>query len=721
MAKQTITQRSFRLGELTEGFLEADGTELRQLSVRRGRNVRVTVSDTLTSRPGSWFVRDGAGASDIIELRFDTNTVYGLVIAGTTMRVIDQNGDTLAFFNTVPWTDESHAWVEGFRERTIIGGDAGLYILTFLDPGWTFAPISFDVTTGNQLAQPYWAFQKDISIRPSARTGNINVNSSGGIFRAGHVGTRIRYGRREILVTEFVSGTLVRGTVINTLPPCFKITVASTAGIEAGDAIVGQTTNYQGLVISVSGNDLYVVTVDFFDGPDVGEKISSPSSSSEVTAKEECDPLMSPIWDEQLISPVRGYPKAGASASGRMTLIDFPQVPDLICMSSSRNITDFETGDEDDDAIVRQAGDNSPRFMHVVNAGDLLLFSDRGLYFVSIREGGALTPLNFNVILFDRRASSEIKPVPVDDGVVFVEASRKAIAAAVLSGNVYLKWSVRTISSYHNHLITDPVKLCGPSLFSGAPEKYLFVVNADGTLAVVSWIADFGLDSVGFVSWNTEGEYVSVSPIFGAYWAIVDRTVNGSVSRFIERFDNDAYLDCQVPLQESDVLVTSGFDLEVNGDTLEILSSAATTFAGETLHVYGAGWYSGTVDVGLDGSVPGIENFPIPSYGGFNFVPSVMPWPVEFINSPRAGMLKARLIRVSTSVRSTTAFSIRTNSNTRRLGGYTAGDDVTLPPEPRTQVYVSSVVGRRDHPEIEITRQEPGPFEVLAVTQEVQV
>lgn len=720
MAKRTITQRSFLLGEVRDGFLEADDLDIRQASCLKAENMRVTATRGLHSRPGMFFVRDAAGGKDIIEIRPATSEIFGLIIMDTRAIIISEDGGQKFEINPSPWVSAGDVFVETFREKTVIGGPFGLYELTYDNGSWSFAKYEFDVAAGGDLAQPYWSFVKDTTIRPSARTGAIDIIASKALWTPGYVGMKIRYGQREISVTSYTSPTRISGTVTDSLPPSYSIELDKTLGFKTGDAVVAVDTNFQGIIVNISGAFIEVLTTAFFDGPDNNEQISGPSTSAKVISKTEITPLESFIWDEPAMSPVRGYPKSGASAGGRLTLVDFPQVPDLICMSSSRGVNDFKAGAGDDDAIVRTTGDNSPRFLHVVNAGDLLLFSDRGLYYINIRDGNILTPSNFKATLFDKRSSSPVRPVSVDDGVVFVEASGEAIAACLLDGNIYLKWSVRTISTFHDPLIKSPIKLCGPSLFSEAPEKYMFVINKDGTIAAVSWFSDFAADSVGFVPWNTQGLFKTVSPVFGGYWAIVERDIGGTISNMIERFDDEALADCAVPVFASSALEVNGLPLEVNGDPLSVISPGATPLAGADVHIYSGNWFGGVRTVGLDGVVPDIEDMPEDTYAGFNFKSSFMPWPVEVIDSPRAGMLKARLIRGSVSVLASGSFSIRANKHVRQVGGYKWGDALDAPPPSRTEVYRFSVVGRRDHPEIEITKEEPGILEVMALTQEVQ-
>ena len=715
MAKKTVTQRSWILGELHEDFLEADDLEARGSSCRKAKNVRVKSSRTLSARPGLYFAKNLGLARDIIELRPEPGKVFGLILSDTSLDVINGAGTLVYNVAIAPWTSALNIWVETFRDQTIIGGDFGIYTLSLADAVWTFVPFVFAAASGGEVAQPYWSFRQDITMRPSAKTGNITITSSLPFWLSGHIGQRMRYGKREILITSITSTTVANGTVITSLPPSFRLTMASVTSYRVGDAVVAQGTNFNGLIVAIAGSTIDVVTLAFFDGPDLNEVVSGPNGSAKVTSKVEIALLASPIWDEALISPTRGYPRSGASAAGRLTLVDFPLVPDLICMSSVREIADFQVGAKDDDAIVRTAGDNSPRFLHAINAGDLILLSDRGLYYVSIRDGGLLTPASFNAILFDQRAANSVRPVRINAGVVFVEASGQAISAAVLDGNYYLKWSVKSISIYHSQLIKSPVKLCGPSLFAETPEKYLMVVNSDGTLAVMSWLDEFSPETIGFVPWDTDGNFLSVSPIFGAYWAIVDRKVNDNTFRTLERFSDNAVVDGAVYLGDDPLI---GIDDPLNG-TIVLQVLQAPHLIGANLHLFLDGRYAGIKPVGANGQIVNPDFLGPNTQCGFNFVALIQPWPVEIVESPRGGLYTARLIQGAVSVINTGVFTVRCNKTTKSFGGMAFGDDLVGIPQIPPRKYLFTAVGRLDHPEIEITKPLPGYFHVLAVTQEV--
>lgn len=723
--KQSLVQRDFSLMELREDFLDADGEEMRARSLRGAWNLRAMTTRVAQARPGSFYVRDFPGAAYATEIRPADGKVFSVVIRAGGLDVISSSGASVASFSRPAWGDGTSVWVAAARERTFIGHPtAGISVLLYTNGAWTLSPWKFAPAEGGELAQPYWAFRKDVSIKPSALAGTITVTSNTAVFSPAYVGQRIRYGWREIQVTGYLSPTSITGTVVGTLPPSFELTVNFNADFRVGEVLVGEYTDWQGLLVEKIGADkLRVATLQFFAGPDNGEKITGPSGSAKMTTKIGITPLPSTVWDEPLMSPHRGFPRSASAISGRLAFVDFPQVPDMICISSARDIQDFKIGAADDDAIVRQEGDGAPRFLHAVSAGDLLLFSDRGCYYVPVRDNGVLTPSSFNAVLFDQRGASPIRPVNVDDGVVFVEANGETISAALLDGNVYLKWSVRALTPFHHHLVKTPVGLCGPAINSPEAEKYLFIVNQDGTLAAMSWSLKLGDETVGFSPWGTAGAYRHVAPIFGAYWSFVDRQVGGTAVRMLERFDYEAYVDSAVSaggaILSADLTV-NGQPLTVNGAPFRIGQPGAPHLAGLEVSVLDGVHFVGTAQASPQGVIDTLD-VPVDRIQvGLGFEARADIWPVELINVERVGMVTVRVIQISVSVQDTTAFQMILNGERRTVGGYSAGALFSEPPALHTKVFRAPIMGRRDHPQLSVVKHIPGPFRILAVGQEVQ-
>jgi hypothetical protein len=704
VGKATITQRNFILGELDEGFLEADDLDARGQSVRKALNMRVTYDRGLQERPGLQYKLPTTQTSVEAEIQPADAAPYLLIVN-------PGNPGTIAIYNdsfdlqftgnlTGQLVNPGDIWIEPGSERTLIGGSWGIFELLLKAAVWTLQPLSFAAAPGGEIAQPYWVFNKGTSITPSGYTGAITVTASEAVFVAGHVGTRIRYNRKEIVITGYTNPTTVSGTVISELPQSYRIELASVKGFSVGDAVIGADTDYQGVIVAVDtgAKTIDVTTLEFFDGPDVAEKLASSSNSASVVAKTAISALSTEVWDEQLMSDVRGYARAATVAVGRLVLANFPLVPDLIAVSSTRDLLDFDVGSNDEDAIVRQIGDNSPRFYHVVNAGDVLLFSDKGLYYINIRDGKLLTPSTFNPIQFDARAANQIKPVKVEDGVVFVDGTGENICACLLDGNIYLKWSVKTISIYHAHLINTPLALCGPSLTSKTTERYLFIINGDGTVAAMSWVNQFSVETIGFIKWQTDGLFKGALPAFGTYifkvWRFAYATLVDPFYRY-EVLNEECRVDEAVQANETHLFLRNRVSAAHRGDR-----------------------DYGEYTIAADGSFPGLIS---DTWVGRPFVCSVQPWPAEDVRTSRAGMLKARIIRVGVSVQNTGVFKIRANKNTKSVGGYAFGDDLSLPAPNRTKIYRALVFGRRDHPEIEFIRDTPSQFRIMAITQEVQL
>jgi len=722
--KKTVMQRGFTFMELREDFLERDDVDIRAQSLKGALNMKVLQSGAAEARPGMHFVRELADADDIIEIRPGTGLKFGMMIDDNSLQVIDENADIAFQLDTVPWQSADEVWYNRFRKKTILGsGTGGMHVLSFSNGTWAFEPFAFTDAAGGELAQPYWSFEDSITLTPSALNGVITVEASAPLWTEDYVGLRVRYNAREIEITERITDRIVRGNVINELSPSFRITVEDSTEYRVGEAVVAADTNFQGLIIAISGLKLDVVTQAFFEGPDVAEELSGPGGSSKITAKTTISPLASPIWDEPLMSDARGWPRASGSAAGRMILLDFASVPDLIAISSSRSIEDFQVGAEDDDAIVRQVGDNAPRWLHAESVGDLILLSDSGIYNVPTRENGIISPNTFNPVFIDDSSCSEVKPVKVEDGIIFVDSSNENVKIVMLDGNIYLKWSVKSLTSMHNHLIKSPRALCGPSLGSSAAEKYVFVINGDGTIAAVSWQESLRDENVGFAPWHTNGAFVNISPIFSGYWAIVDRVVNGVTKRFLERFDDNMTVDCGVESSSrsvSESLTVNGELLTVNGEELIINTPFMGHLPGATVAYYIEGWDAGDFTVQVDGTLVNEPDHAGVRQVGLNFVASAEPWPVEIMESPRIGEVTVRVMEAIVSVQNTLGYEVMCNGVRNRVNAYSSGDDLSVPPVPKTNVRRFTIYGNRDHPEIIVSKTRPGPFRILALGQKVQ-
>jgi len=699
--KQAVTQRDFSGGELSADFLERDDTELRGRALQTAANVRLLTAGGLEQRPGTRWVGNG----DYVRLLDATlaGQTYALLLTDQALIVMNQDG-SIAFQQSSDgfWTDASALWVQIIEGWAIIGDPRGDVFGLRRSPSgsWRMGGFTFDGFGTDTARQPYWAFETGRTITPSGRTGIVTVTADADVFGVTQPGTIIRYVGQEIVVLSYDSPTQVTGEVRSSLPPSFDIQVASTAEFAVGQVVIGQDSGFTGIIAEIdSATILKVLTTENFDGPDVAEKLSGPNATQDVVAKTPIAPLPSIIWDEQMISLHRGGPRAACAVAGRLCFLDFPQAPDAIAISSARSFRDFQVGTADDDAIVRRMGDNGPRFRHGVSAGDLLLFSDKGTYVQDLRDA-LLTPSTFSPVLVDARACSGVSPAVVADGVVFVGSDEQTILAALLDGNIYLKWSVRPLNLLARSRDKKVQFLCGPSLAATQPESYLLALHNDGTVSAMSWSQTGEQTTPGFVTWQTNGFFVTIAPIFGSYWFLVDRIIGDENVRSIEWLDYSATLDCSVFADPN-------------------APGAADHLEGSTVAVTWQGRFVGLGLVDL-GAVAGMQDVQGEAEIGLPFNCLVRPWPVELIESPYAGLKQVRTFRVGVSVQHTGPFQISCNFQSRTVGGYAFNEDWSQPPPLREGVFIVPVTGRPRHNDIIVKRDDPGAWRILALTQEVQ-
>lgn len=733
--KRAYTQADFSLGVTIPELIDGDDTEVRATSLQDGKNLRVTRGRTLRARPGLELKVSVAEDQDVYEMRVQTpqgERKFAIVVQINGLQIYDDEFGFVAFWDAAPWGvfASGRPWAAQF-ENTMIFGGYEFYALQYKDGEWSFGPVTFAQKPGGEWSIPYWSYERGTAINPSGYTGSVTVTASASIFSAAWVGKRIRYSGREMVVTAVASGTSLTATVTAELPPTFVITFASSSdlsGYAVGDIVTASETSWSGIVASKGSTTLTCVTVSdtratsAYGGPITDDEIVGPNAAKKPDSiSRASSPASTTVWDEQVWSNHRGWPKSGAEVNGRLALCNFPEVPNLIAISSARWHLDFEIGAADDDAILRTAGNRNPRFQHIVNGTDLLLLADRGCYYVKTRDGELLTPSNFQVTQFDERGTDEVAPVVVEGGVLFVEKNKRSVAACVLSGNVYLNWRVIDLTRFHAHLIRRPIAICGPTSDTEMSERYVMIVNEDGTLAVMSWFTDFGEDRVGFIPWETQGrKFRNVFPLFGKYAAIVQNKTTFT----LEIFNPDYYLDGATPvdgLLNGTVLATDGL-VPITTDGGEEIRGWQARFAhlaDRNVKAWRA--YETILSDTLDGIGEFQTAFSVTADQlGVPIDVRAKPWPREVLESPRRGMIKARVIRAAVAVRDTVGFAFRRNATTTVIPPRRPSDPEMEPPPLKTDWYRFNVFGNRAHPEMEIFLQEPNPFEITSITQEVQ-
>lgn len=718
------------LGAVREEAIERDDAELQNRSLKRADNTMILSTGAIEERPGSFYLETITGSNGI-EIEPESGTPYILAQIANGVAIYNSIGNLVISFATATWTVDEDVWILDLGDTVLLGSRiSDIHALVYEDGAFTFGLLDWAAGSGGSLSQPYYAFRPDITLTPSALTGSITLTTDVDFFSASYIDERIRYGGREITITAVTDARTASGTVVTELPPTIDITVADTSGFQIGDAVEHATLGGQGIISGIAGSIVTVFVTSFFTGFNgTGANLVGPDAKSNISATTAGTPAGTTLWDEPLISAVRGFPGSAAEHRGRVIFNDFPQAPNVVACSASGTINDFLVGTSDDDAIIDTiTASKGVRVLHVLSVEDLLLMTSRGIYYLQTRDGTPFTPDNFLPVRFDNVSASAVRPAKVHDAAIFTAANGENVFAAVLQGDIYKAWSLVPLSDFHNQNINSPVRITATENDSDRPERFGFVINADGTAAVIRWErgAQFQSDSVGIVPWSTSGSYKSIFMAYGRPHSMVERTIGSTTYRFLERFDPTAKLDCATGLPGATTIAlndeTDDFVADEDGDILAGEADAASHLIGETVSVWGGDYDFGTATLNSDG-MPVDSNGDLLDFNsmstqiGLSFTMLIEPWSKRSVEGYGTRREAQRIIRLTCMVQDT----IRFDMNGEVFGGYRTGEDLTAPPARRTE-HAHFYPGDREHYQVlQIRKDRPGPFRLTGMGFKVQL
>jgi hypothetical protein len=610
-------------------------------------------------------------------------------------------------------------------------------VLTRTAGVWAFSLFDFDSGAGGSILQPYYRFARPgITLTPSALTGNINVVFSDNVLVPAHIGVRFRYGAsavslKEMVITAVTDGQHGTATVIDALPPSFDVTVADASGFRVGENVQGHDSGAEGVAMGIAANVVTVLMTNgyesFLTGTDA-EQLVGPFTSSLISGTgASAAPAPSTVWDEAVFSPVRQYPGDVFERSGRLGFADIPQIPGAVIMSSPGARNDFDVGKgEAQDAIFWLLAEGGQRVLYCVSASSLIILTDRRVYYVPEDQNTPLAANTFVPIEVGPTGASNAFPITVEEGVVYVEAGGNRVMGLLLTGNLTAPFQLTDLSRHADHLIKNPVSLSLTNGNAQAPERYIFALNADGTMTCMFF--DTNPPRLGLTPWQTAGAYIAMVPIKGIIYALCRRTLISGDAYFLER------LDATVQMDASSLFSSAGSYLPLTDDAGDSIiaddgtalltdSAAMPHLAGETVSVIRGTEFLGLFTVNPDGSIPGIEAADGDFEAGLHYEMDAVKWPPEAQDDQRTMFARRRAARVAVRVQDSCVYSVgllgRTSSQTRPA--YDQGDDIEIAPPLRSEVKRFVIAGYEYEPCIQIKRPIPTPLTILSIAEEVVV
>lgn len=433
------------------------------------------------------------------------------------------------------------------------------------------------------------------TITPSAISGNITLTALKPLFRSTHVGSIFQLVSTGQTVTKAVSAE-------NTFSDTIKVTGVGadrTFTINLTGTWVGTVTLQRSIDSStgpfsdVSGESWTAnTTVTYSDGLDnqivyyrIGVKtgnytsgtvtasltiatgsitgvarILTYSSSTSVTA--EVLTALGAItatdnWSEGRWSDYRGWPTAVSLYEGRLWWFGQDQIDGSVtdAFASFDSATVGDSG-----PISRSIGSGPVDTINWALPLQRLLVGGQGSEF-SIRSSSLdepLTPTNFNIKTAATQGSASVAAIKIDYNGIYIQKSGRRVYQLSYSPNFFnLDYTATDLTNFVPDLSVVPG---GYTLLAvqRQPDTRIHALMADGTVAVC--VFDPTEDEKAWILVTTSGTVEDIivlpSTVEDSVYYVVNRTINGSTKRYIEKWAREDECQGSTLNKQADAFVT---------------------------------------------------------------------------------------------------------------------------------------------------------------------
>lgn len=760
MARQIQgSQHDFTSGEIDVELKRNDEHPARKAGLRQMSNMRILNSGAIQDRPGRRaFLRlPNVGRTEEITMSAAETFffAFGDDAGSGKIQIFNSVGTLVKTFLGLPWVvatvgdivyaplrNNIYITFPGMVPKVLAWDGA-------TQAGWAISDYA-ELLVGNQKRTFFYRLSpQGVTILPSAQTGAVTVIASAPVFTSSHVGTRIRYVGRQILIDSFISPQVVNGTVQEALPGHQNLGTSTDpqTAFSIGDIILGSTSGSKGIITAIGaiGMDVQllsvnasIVTINYFDQRTVsfttGETIVGPGGSIVVGS---AGPIDAPtigvtLWDEEVMNPLRGYPASCFVDQFRLGFCDFPAVPNGIGWSAINSPTDIYVGPDPASAIFELAPEKV-RVYYVVPGAESseFVFCDKRLYYIRIDAQNPLRPGSVGFQTLSSDGCARVKPVAAQEMLVFADAGRSSVRAIEALGAYYRPFSVRNLTDFATHLFSDITGLAIPTADGEFSERYIYVLNASGSVVVGKYTVQDGKISpaIGWGPWPTNATVLWVAAN-GADVLFTSVYFGATIGEIL---DESRYLDASLEVNNLPISFTAPFGKGplwwIPSQTVSLMDQVTRSMgvyqidpdgfiipqgnAGEDLTrldlIAGQPWTS-TVEPFTPTAQSGVD------VGQRMKLRTVGQFAAYVIQS--SGFMLGYLF---SGKQTATSPAQGTLMNFRRFPAWEQGDDPTLPPPLRETAETYPPPGSTFDPRVVLIKDTPGPLQLLELGIEVSI
>lgn len=593
----------------------------------------------------------GTSNTRCIDFEFNVDQTYKMVVSDKNIAIYQGTTYLIDIYVAELTSDRLPAidWESDADTLLIFHGD--VLTITLLRNGandvWALGTVTYTNTPFHAFNGPSFSTPAG-SITASADNGRIKVTGSGTSFTSAYVGQYINF----IAAGEF-------GRI--------RIVSVDSATILTGDVV---------------------------------EDLSSTSSVASGSWQFESG--YEAIW-----SVSRGYPRHGRFYQGRLWVDGGKSRPSVGYGSVVNDFFNFNFGTALDDQAIGPLTGGFNDIEAIYPGRNLMFFTSGGEYIIPQTFGDPITP---QTAVFTRQSSigseTGFRPQEVEGGVLYIQREGASVQEFIYD-DTQQAFSNNFVSLLSSHLIRNPVDFALRKATSTEEGAYLLLVKADGNLTIANVLRSQGITS--FVEARTQGNFKNCGVDVADMYFIVEREIDGNTVNWLERFNNNHYMDASVRLTTGLPTDTVNNLDHLEGEECRVLADGSLL---ENETVSGG---SITVDRQAEESLE----------VGLNFTPLVTDLPASQTFGAQATLMGMKTNISEISLRLSETAGILVNGKPVSFRGFgPAGGGSPFDVQPTRFTGVKRIMGQRgwtEDAQITISQENPLPMTVLAIKKRVNV